>query len=220
MRLSRGLLASVVAIAASAPIMAPQLLAFPYHALVGASEVWSEAPLEPVALARVLTRRDVLIATSPLARLPESRHIFLTRGGWRWLWLANFNHDGFGLTRAPNEAVIINRSNVATDRVYASTTYGGIRTSRTLSGVIAHETCHGMERHYFGVAIQFTISQQVFEGYCDFVAQESSLTDGDVAKLRAEHRDHPALPYYEGRRRVAKALAANGNNVTGLFEAN
>ena len=76
-----------------------------------------------------------------------------------------------------------------------------------------------MERHYFGVAIQFTISQQVFEGYCDFVAQESSLTDADVAKLRAEHRDHPALPYYEGRRRVARSLAVNGNDVKALFAA-
>ena len=34
--------ASLAALAAAAPVLDPQLLAFPYHARVGASEVWSE----------------------------------------------------------------------------------------------------------------------------------------------------------------------------------
>lgn len=110
--------------------------------------------------------------------------------------------------------MVINRSDLATDRLWNGADMGG---QRTLSGVIAHETCHGIERRRFGVAIELTKPAWLREGYCDHVAQESSLTDGDVARLRSVGQSHPALPYHEGRRRVAQALEANGGNVDTLF---
>ena len=199
------------------PLAAPQLLAFPYHARSNGSEIWSEAPLPQGQIDRVTARAAALVAQSPLARVPETRHVFLTRGGWRWLWLTLTSHDAFGITRALNEAVIVNRSDLAADRAFNGAAIGGVRS---LSGVIAHETCHGMERRHFGVTVDATKPAWLREGYCDYVAQESSLSDADVARLKAQGRDHPALVYYEGRRRIAAGLAANGGDVDGLFAAN
>lgn len=200
---------------AYAPLAAPQLLAFPYHARIGASEVWSETPLPEAALGSVLKRSATLVATSPLARMPEGRHVFLTQGGWRWRWLTVGGSGAFATTRAINDAVLVNRSDLARDRVWNGAVIGG---ERTLSGVIAHETCHGMERHRFGaVASDMLTPQWLREGYSHHVAQESSLSDADVVRLRATGQSHPALPYYEGRRRVAERLSQNGNNVDALF---
>jgi len=101
--------ALLVSLALVVPILAPQALAFPYHARIGADEVWNEAPLPTPALRAMLARKNALVATSPLAQMPEGRHIFLTQGRWRWRWLAAGSSDALGLTRAMNEAIIINR---------------------------------------------------------------------------------------------------------------
>ena len=216
MRLSWGLVASLAAMAGAAPIMAPQLLAFPYHARVGASEVWSEASLPQPALDRVFARAAKLVASSPIARMPEGRHVFLTQGGWRWQWLTLGTSGAFAMTRAINEAIIVNRDDIATDRAWNGAALGG---QRTISGLIAHETCHGMERRRFGLTVDVSKPVSLREGYCDYIARESSLSEADVAGLKARREAHPALAYYDGRRHVAAALASNGNDVDALFTA-
>lgn len=202
------------AIVAAAPVAAPQLLAFPYTARVGANRVWSERPLVQPALSAVLAEADRLDAASPLAQAPEGRRIFLTDGGWRWHWLALTSAGAFGLTRPIGEAIVINRSDLAANRVVNGRDVGGVRT---LSGVIAHETCHTMERRHFGPVAMARVPGWLSEGYCDHVAQESSLSAADVAALKTQRRSHPALLYYEGRQRVAATLRANGGNVDALF---
>ena len=207
------------------PLAAPQLLAFPYRGQSHGSVVWSEAPLPQSALDRVMDRTSSLVAQSPVADpLGETRHIFLTRGGWRWTWLALQSRDGFALSRAFGETIVVNRSELASDHVVSGTQYevGGTKVGghRTLSGTLAHEICHGMERKRYGPLVDLTAPQWLREGYCDFVAQESSLSDADVALLRANGRSHPALPYYEGRRKVAANLERNDGNVDALFAGN
>lgn len=199
------------------PLAAPQLLAFPYHAASHGSEVWSEAPLPQDQLDRVTARAAALDAASPLAnRAGEPRHVFLTQGGWRWTWLALQTRDAFAVTRAVGGAVLINHNDLTADRVV-----NAFGRTRTLSGVLAHETCHGMERRRFGVITSDMLTPQwLREGYCDYVAQESTLTGAEVARLRAEGRSVPALVYYQGRQRVAAALAANGGDVDALFASN
>lgn len=196
---------------AALPIVVPQALAFPYHATSHGSEFWSERSLDQTQLDAVAARAASLVARSPLAQRDETRHVFLTDGGWRWTWLAATARGSFGLTRPLVEAVIINRSDVAADTVD-----GG---RRTLSGVLAHETCHGMSRRHVGLAILFKPTW-LTEGYCDYVAQESNLTDAEAAGARRTDPTRPALLYYDGRRRVAKALGANGGDVDALFRAN
>ncbi|WP_423142126.1 hypothetical protein ACOYW6_01815 [Parablastomonas sp. CN1-191] len=199
------------------PLAAPQLLAFPYHAVSNGSDVWSERPLPQAELDRVTARAAALVAASPLAdRSGERRHVFLTRGGWRWNWLALQSRDAFAVTRAVGGALLMNRSDLAGDRIV-----NGYRRTRTLSGVLAHETCHGMERKRLGiVATDIALPQWLREGYCDYVARESTLSDVEAARLRAEGRSDPALAYHDGRRRVAARLAANAGNVEAMFAAN
>ena len=227
MRKARALNLATVAAAAAlvSPLAAPQLLAFPYSARSQGSVVWSEAPLPQSALDKVLSRKTALVAQSPLtARRGETRHIFLTDGGWRWTWLALQSRDGFALSRGFTETIVVNRSSLADDNVVS-----GLRVRvdgkavggrRTLSGTLAHEFCHGMERRRFGPLVDLTKPTWLREGYCDYVAQESSLSEADVALLKSKGRTHPALSYYEGRRKIAALLARNGGNVDALFASN
>jgi hypothetical protein len=199
----------------AAPVLAPQLLAFPYHAASPIGPVWSERPIDQPALARVAARARTLLAQSPIARPDEQRPIFLTSGGWRWLWLANTSAGGFALTRPITKAVVVNDADVTADRVRNGATIGN---RRTLSAVLAHEFTHGIIRRRYGLVKSILAPQWLVEGYADHVAQESSLSGADVARLEASGGTHPALLYYRGRKRVERILAANGNDIDALFE--
>ena len=112
--------------------------------------------------------------------------------------------------------MVVNRSDLTADRVENGRVIGG---RRSLSGVIAHETCHGLERRHFGLTVDLTKPAWLREGYCDYLARESSLSDSDAARLNASGQSHPALVYHDGRRRVSTLLTDNGGNVDALFAA-
>lgn len=92
-------------------------------------------------------------------------------------------------------------------------------TSRTLSGVIAHEKTHILIRDRYGFAASVYWPRWLIEGYCDHVAGESTLSDRQAARLVAAGRAPRALFYHQARKRVVAALAANGGSVEALFEA-
>lgn len=109
---------------------------------------------------------------------------------------------------------MFNRSNVAADRVANGRASGG---TRTLSGVIAHETTYIMIANHRGEVRSAMLSTWQPEGYADHVARESSLTDADAARFCKTDPAAPALVYYDARRRVAAALGAKRGSVDAFF---
>lgn len=196
-------------------VAAPQLLAFPHVATVGSTRVYAETPIDRAAVAQLLARADARLATSPLYREPVGTRVFLTDGGWRWRLVALTSGTSLGFTRPlsdlVSDAVVLNRSDVARDRI--ATPFGG----RSLSGVIAHERTHIMVRRHLGPLAGIALPGWISEGYADHVAGESTLDAAKVAALRAAGRDHPAIFYFEARRRVEAALAANGGDVDAVL---
>ncbi len=207
-------LVPVVAIAATGPVFAPELLAFPHHAEVAGKQIYSVEPINEFQLTKIIERADALVATSPLARGTEERRIFLTDGGWRWNWLTVGAGNAFGIARALGEPLVFNSSNLRTDTVSNDSAIAG---TRSLSGTIAHEITHGMIRREIGQIRALTAPTWLVEGYADHIAGESSLSDTEYASLEARGEQHPAIPYYEGRRKVAALLADNGGSIQKLF---
>jgi hypothetical protein len=201
-------LAALVAI----PLYAPATLAFPYKQRIGTTTVYSVAPIDR-RLEAEMARADALIAASPIAA-PVKRELFLTDGGWRWTWLSIGSGGSFAFGRPLTSAIVFNRIDVATDRIYNGATTAG---ERTLSGTIAHETTHILIARHFGALAAVMFPRWKQEGYADYVANESSLSDADAAKLTARGERVPALTYYEARRRVAATLKTNGGSVDALF---
>lgn len=190
----------------------PALLAFPYQQRFGATVVHAERPIDP-DMAAVLGRAEALARTSPIYSAPAS-DIYLTDGGWRWRVAALGSWGAFGLRRPFLRSFVINRSDIAADRVTNGRAIGGVRS---LSGVIAHETTHIAIADALGELRAGLVPGWKAEGYADHVARESSLSGADAAKLEARGQAHPALRYYHGRRRVAAALQRNGGDVKALL---
>jgi hypothetical protein len=195
------------------PRLFPQALAFPHHESVAGSEVWSVGPMRRADIERILAESARRVGHSPLARESEPRRIFLTDGGWRWNWLALNSRGALAISIPLGEAIVVNANDPASDRVHGA----AFGRRRTLTGIIAHETCHGMVRREIGQLQALMAPGWLVEGYCDHVAGESTLTAADAARLQAAGKDHPALTYFLGRQRVERALAANGGDVRALF---
>jgi hypothetical protein len=215
-RILSGFLASILLTFVSV-ICAPQLLAFPHKAKIGATTVYAESPINVGHMTTVLRRSDALLATTGLYRTPIGQRVFLTNGGWRWRVLALNNHMAFAFTRPSSDmvadAAIFNRADPAQDQIF-----NGVDDSkRSLSGIIAHERTHMLVRRHFGIIRAVSFEHWKSEGYADYVAQESSLTEAEVAAFKKAGVDHWAIPYFEGRQRVAAAMKENGNSVDRLF---
>jgi hypothetical protein len=192
---------------------APQLLAWPHQSKVGSTFIYSVKPIPPET-ASVLQRTDRLLAQSPLRETLGERTIFLTDGGWRWNLLALASRGAFALRRPFRDSVIVNRSDVAADRIERGAEVAGVRS---LSGTLAHEFTHILVARRYGEMRAATLPQNKSEGLADFVAQESSLSEGDYRRLRSSGETHPALAYYEGRRQVAETLRRNKGDLDRLF---
>lgn len=193
-------------------LYAPSVLAFPHRAQFGEITVYSVAPIGP-EMPAILNRAAGLDAKSAIAAPLGPRAIYLTDGGWRWALLSLPNsHGAFAVTRPLSSSIVLNRSAIAADSVENGAAIGN---RRTLSGTIAHETTHLLINQRYRLAAR-TFPTWKVEGYCDFVAQESSLSDAQAASLKAVGKSTPGLVYYDARRKVAEALAS-GKSVDQLF---
>jgi hypothetical protein len=206
----RGLIALALLAMPATAIAKPSLLPWGWHGQVGRFDVYAETP-PPPRLQDELARSAALLSASPIDDPALRPTLYLTGGGWRWHLLALGQSDAFAITR-PIAGTIVNRSDVRNDAVLAR----GYR--RTLSGVAAHETVHMLQRERLGLVGFVRMPRWVKEGYADYVARESTLSDADVARLRAQGRDDPAIFYHDARARVANALA-HGESVDRLLRS-
>ncbi len=186
--------------------LAPEALAVPFRVDVDGVRVRSETPIDRVGMAAILADSDRRFATSGLG-VPPPRRIFLTNNGWRWHLLGQPATRAFALTRPFSDAIILNRADIAHNRVVNDALIGGVRT---LSGTMAHEMTHLAVNRRYGSIRAFQFPDWKSEGYADYVAQESSITDAQAAQLRAQGATRGAIAYYSARRRVAVILARGG----------
>jgi hypothetical protein len=190
-------LISLPAVAYAAPDLAP----WGWHGDVGQYEVYAETPPSPALLSDI-QRAERLLAASPIDDPKARPTVYLTDGGWRWAFYSA-RSGGFAVTRTLTATSIFNRSDIVGDRIYTAD-----GRARSLSGVVAHETVHLLQRRRLGFVAFARMPMWVREGYADHVAQESSLDDSAVDRLRAAGRSNDSAIFYrEARLRVERDLA-------------
>ena len=194
-------------------VHAPELLAFPYTAEAGRHRVYSETPVTP-DLANDIADASSRIRASPWDDGEAAARIFLTQGGWRWRLLTlGSGSSAYAISRPLGEPIVVNLTNLRRGPAVGGPGVGG----RTFSGVLAHELTHGLIRKRYGFLADQRYPRWLIEGYCDHVAGESRLSDAEALALQTAGKQHPALLYYLGRRRVAAALNRPGTMPSTLF---
>ena len=214
-RVRKSIIIALVTLGAglASAVYTPQVLAFPYKAQFGETVVRSERPL-PADFGKTIAAADALVAKSALYRGPVSRRIFLTDGGWRWRLMALRLDGTVAFTRPLGNLIVVSDADPVADSARNHIRFPGIRT---LHDTIAHEATHILLNDHFGVMRAAQFPRWKVEGYADYIAGTSSLSDARAALVRKQDPYHPALVYYEGRKRVAAALT-HDPNVDHLFQ--
>lgn len=135
----------------------------------GRYQIYGIVDSEKAALDRIVAKADHLLLNH-LGNLPSSvTLVFPAEGTYRL-----FNPLSINAYASTNVANVIwfNRSDLSNDR-----TVSNVKPfySRTVSGVLAHEVMHVAIRESFGISSRWKIPGWIQEGYCDFIARETSI---------------------------------------------
>jgi hypothetical protein len=139
-----------------------------------------------------LAEAAALIRRSELAVAGRREHVFVCNS----IWLFRLFH--LPPTRAFAYSVPF------TDHVFVAaadfekglaTRSGTDLNTRGLSSLMAHEITHGLIRYRLGLFRGARLADWVSEGYCEYVAQDSTFPVADGMRRVAAGLDHPSRAY-------------------------
>jgi hypothetical protein len=191
----------------------PQYL-FANHVRHGQFDVYSRAPLGE-NIDEVLDAAEARLAKSPIYDGASERRIFLTDSHASYTLLANKAYGSFAHSLPYFNNVIINRSDIAGDKVFVQRPF---RNIRLLSGVVAHETAHLFIRKRLGTVRASLLPTWKNEGYCEYIAGNTTISFEDGMELwRDNPNDDSKYAYFKYHQVVKYLLDDEKISVEELF---
>ena len=147
----------------------------------------------------VLDKSENLLKKTELFKQGKSQDIFICNGHSEFTFFANFSRKAFAVNYPISQNIFISKSSISQDYTFRN---GKENNKRTLSGVIAHETVHSLLEDKLGLLKYKFFPSWKNEGYCDFIANESSYNkDKGVKEIcnDTENTDNPSFRYFKYR---------------------
>jgi len=205
--------AAVIAVAYLFLLLFPQPL-FAYSAQYGNFNIHSREPIGP-EIETVLNDAEVRLRRSPIYETAD-RQIYLTNGYGMYAFLSHKAYSSFANSVPFSENVFINKTDIAADRVYMNRAFNN---SRSLSGVIAHEITHLFIQHRFGTLKAISMPIWKKEGYCEYIAGDSTITSEEgLRRWRENPSDDTGYRYIKYHLMVKHLLEKEKISVEDLFE--
>jgi hypothetical protein len=180
----------------------PQAL-FAYSTEHGKFRVHSREPLTP-EIEKVLDTAEARLQTSPIYDDDVRRDIYLTNGFGMYAFLSHKAYKSFANSVPFINNVFINKTDVPADRVFVNRPENN---SRSLSGVIAHETVHLFIRKRYGTVSATLMPTWKNEGYCEYVAGDSTITiEEGIRRWKESPSDDTGYRYTKYRLMVKQLL--------------
>ena len=181
----------------------------------GSFVVYSREAPDEAALAYVLDAAEQRLRTSPLYDAELPRRIYLTGSFGMYALFSNKAYGSFANSLPLIDNILVNKADLATDKVYIPRSY---HDSRSLSGVIAHETAHLFIRRRYGTLAATLMPRWKNEGYCEYIAGDSTIPLDEGIRLWREHpTDDTAYRYTKYHAMVKFLLEKEGMSVDDLF---
>jgi hypothetical protein len=202
---------------------------FPCHRTRGAITLYAAAPLPPAATDAVLDRAARLLSACPINDPARHHRVFLCYGFARFALFTPLRSQAVSTNSFLNDTIFVVDADIARDRVRRDPVRqsacgpadgdGSGNVARTLSGTIALEATHSLSRHRRGVLRSLISPNPSWkeEGYCDWVAHDSSF-DPVVGRRRlaaaragnSAGEDSPCFRYFTYREAVTRLIERQG----------
>ena len=206
--------AAVIGVAYLLLLFFPQPL-FAYSVKYGNFNIHSREPIGP-EIETVLNEAEVRLRRSPIYDETIRRHIYLTNGYGMYAFLSHKAYASFANSVPFIENVFINKTDIAADRVYMNREFSN---SRSLSGVIAHEVTHLFLQRRFGTLKAISIPAWKKEGYCEYIAGDSTITlEEGIRRWRENPANDAGYRFIRYHLMVKHLLEKEKISVEDLFE--
>lgn len=120
----------------------------------------------------VLDQSEKLLKTSDLFVEGKKQKIFICSSFSEFAFFAHILYKSFALNYFITQNVFLSKSSISQNSILRNAEENN---KRTLSGVIAHETTHSLLENELGIFWYKLLPSWKNEGYCDFIANESSF---------------------------------------------
>jgi hypothetical protein len=161
----------------------PQVL-FPYSYSTQSVTVYARFPL-PAETTERIAEIVRLIDRSELTVAGRIERIFVCNQPWLFRLLSPTSADAFAYSLPVTDNVFVANADLVHN--VARSAAPDFNT-RSFSAVVAHEITHGLIRHRIGLL--HNPPTWVVEGYCDYVAHESSFPEAKGLHLLAAGKQH------------------------------
>jgi len=170
--------------------------------------IYSRSPLPPEATL-CATRAAELLKQSELAVVGRHENVYVCDTPWLFRLFSPGSSGAFAVSVPLTDNVFVAAADFYADVAMRS---GSDFNKRSFSAVVAHEITHGLIRHRLGLVNSIRLPDWVAEGYCDYVARESSFPEEDGLRLFVSGQKHPSMSYrYFIYRQMVRYLAEHQN---------
>ena len=191
----------------------PQAL-FAYSTEHGKFRVYSREPLGK-EIEQVLDKAEEKLKNSPIYDADARRDVYLTGSHGMYGLLSHKAYKSFANSVPFIDNVFINKTDVAADRGILNREFNN---TRSLSGVIAHETTHLFIRKRYGAITAAMMPTWKNEGYCEYIAGDTTITfEEGIRRWRESPVDDTSYRYIKYQLMVRHLLEREGVSVDDLF---
>jgi len=180
------------------------IFTFPHHYQYKNIELYSDQPLQEHE--EILTKALSLIEHSSIYRDDLEFTILISNSFAKYRLFNPLGSGSFAKYYPLTSNIYVNK----TDGEGLTHRKSDKRT-RNLHEIIAHEATHHMLFKRVDLITYLRLPLWIHEGYADYVAQSSTLTQDEARALELSNPDNMSLKYYKFREEVANKLQEGGN---------
>lgn len=147
----------------------------------------------------ILDKSEHLLMKSDLYDSEIDQNLFICSSFNEFTFFALLSRKAFAVNYPITQNIFLSKSSISENFIFRN---GTNNNKRTLSGVIAHETTHSLLENYLGTIKYKLLPNWKNEGYCDFIANESSYNEQEgIIEICNEREDmkNPSFKYYKYR---------------------
>jgi len=190
---------SVLAIIYLTLILFPQILfanSFEYKYF---KVYYHSETIDKDALSKILDNSLQLLERSELLQSDVKQKLFICNSYGEFTFFSPRSRKAFAVNYPLTQNIFLTTSNIKSNSI---TRNDEKYNKRTLSGVIAHETTHSLLENRLGFIKYKMLPSWKNEGYCDFIANESSYkttNEKDAICNSKNESKSPSLTYFKYR---------------------
>lgn len=147
-------------------------------------------------LESILDKSASLLSESEVFDEGKKQKIFLCSSFNEFTFFALRSRKSFAVNYPLIQNILLSESNIEDNSIRRNASENN---RRTLSGVIAHETTHSLLEDKLGIVKYKLLPSWKNEGYCDYIAKESSYDEqlGRQQICENEHDSSPSFRYFK-----------------------